>query len=174
MPTAVPSSFILHPSLRTRSSDGSERRSATPEGARSSRAGFAYFPGSSKGRTPVFGTGCGGSSPPPGVRFRRQKLWLGWRNWKTRGVESAVGNARWGFDSPLQHRVREWCNRQTHRPQKAALVSSNLTSRTKFKGVRARGPNGRGGSLKKSPGAGSTPAAHIPRARSPRRQRRQS
>ena len=43
-------------------------------------------------------------------------------------------------------------------------MSSNLTSRTNFQ-RRARGPNGRGGSLKKSLGAGSTPAARIHRAR---------
>ena len=30
--------------------------------------GSLSLPGSSKGRTPVFGTGYGGSSPPPGVR----------------------------------------------------------------------------------------------------------
>lgn len=58
--------FIPHPYLEPVAQMDLERRLAEPEGARSSRAGFA-FPGSSRGRTPVFGTGDEGSSPSPGV-----------------------------------------------------------------------------------------------------------
>lgn len=76
-----------------------------------------------------------------------------------------------GLKGPLRVRLpppvslaREWRKRQTHRPQKAAHVSSSLTSRTNFSYARVA-QTGRGGSLKKSPCAGSTPAARIPLAR---------
>lgn len=62
---------------------------------------------------------------------------LGWRNGKRTASRAPGAQARWGFESPLQHPAREWCKWQTHRPQKAALVSSNLTSRINLKDARA-------------------------------------
>ena len=63
--------------------------------------------------------------------------WSGVNGKRTELRRQGAGQARWGFDSPLQYRVREWCNWQTHRPQKAAFVSSNLTSRTNYSNERA-------------------------------------
>src|SRR5947209_3456787 len=61
---------------------------------------------------------------------------LEWRNRQTRGAEVAVGR-----EGPLRVRVPppassggSGATRQTRRPQKAAHVSSNLTSRTSFCG----------------------------------------
>lgn len=85
---------------------------------------------------------------PPEFAFGDEKISLGWRNGKRTASRAPGAVARWGFESPLQHLAREWCNWQTHRPQKAALVSSNLTSRISFD-VRARvAQAGRGGGLK--------------------------
>lgn len=65
---------------------------------------------------------------------------LVWRNGKRTASRAPGALARWGFESPLQHLAREWCNRQTRRPQKAVLVSSNLTSRIYFRRPRRAWP----------------------------------
>jgi hypothetical protein len=121
--------------------------------------GSLLTPGSSKGRTPVFGTGDGGSSPPPGfvedgsgwggVIGKRTALRSPWAACPL-GVRVPPPALRAGVvqmaDTPSSEGGS--CEFESHLPYQSP-------------GGCARGPNGRGGSLKKSSGAGSTPAARI-------------